>query len=463
MEHLTTLDDWTRSTSAQRETLVERSRERAGATAASHNAWTVVAEPDGCRPADGPLSGVALSVKDNVDVRGLTTTAASPLLASAPVEADAGAVAALRAAGAVVVGKTNMHELALGITSDNATHGPVRNPVDPTRTAGGSSGGSAASVALGVVPVALGSDTGGSVTIPASFCGVVGYRPSTGRWPGDGVVNLSTTRDTVGVHAWTVADARRVDAAVTHAPVPRAPLPVAGLRLGVPRSRHADLDPEVACVSAEALAALEAAGAHLFEVDVPDDLAVGAQDGTTLVLHEAPRLVRARLAAQGSPLAAAPLADLAALIASPDVRALFEVMAAHPVTAQAYADARAARWRLQRDHATVFARHGLDALVWPSVPVPPPLVGQATVALNGRDVPVFPTVTRNTGPGTVAGLPCVLVPAGRSTGGLPVGLSVEGRAHDDDHLLRVAAAVEGVLATPRAGAGVAAAWCRVLP
>ena len=458
VEHpATTLDDWTTRSPAERTMLVGRSRELAQATSATHGTWTSLAEPTGEEPAQGPLSGVAISVKDNIDVRGLATTAGSPLLASAPVEADAGAVSALRAAGAVVVGKTNMHELALGITSDNATHGPARNPADPARSAGGSSGGSAASVALGVVPVALGSDTGGSVTIPASFCGVVGYRPSTGRWPGDGMVTLSTTRDTVGVHAWSVADARRVDELVTHVPAPADTLAVAGLRLGLPRSRHADLDPEVARLTSDALAALEAAGAHLVEVDVADDVAVGAQAGTTLVFYEAPRLVRARLAAQGSLDATAPLADLAARVASPDVRALVELMAAQPVPAQEYTAARAARWRLQRDHAATFARWALDALVWPSVPVLPPLVGQNdSVVLNGRAVPVFATVTRNTGPGAVSGLPCVSVPAGRSAGGLPVGLSVEGRAHGDDHLLRVAAAVEDVLAPSAAGTAQAA-------
>ncbi len=188
-----------------------------------------------------------------------------------------------------------------------------------------------------------------------------------------------------------------------------------------------------------------------------DDVAVGAQAGTTKVFYEAPRLVRARLAAADSPHANASLADLATRMASPDVRALIELMAAQPVSAQEYAAVRAASWRLQRDHAATFARWALDALVWPSVPVLPPLIGEnEMVVLNGRAVPVFATVTRNIGPGAVAGLPCVSVPAGRGASGLPFGLAVEGRAHGDDHLLRVAAAVEDALTSSGAGADQAA-------
>lgn len=444
----TTLAGWLARPVHERAGLRERSWSLARGSGSRHHVWTTLAEPADGASTDGPLAGVAVSVKDNIDVRGLATTAGSTLLAADPVDADAATVAALRAAGAVVVGKTNMHELALGVTSDNATHGPVLLPAVPSRSTGGSSGGSAASVALGVVPVALGTDTGGSVSIPASCCGVVGFRPTTGRWPGDGVVQLSTSRDTVGVHTRTVADAQRVDAVITHARPARGPadpLPVVGLRLGVPRSRHAALDPEVAAVTSAALATLEAAGALLVEVDVGDDLAVGAGAGMTLVLFELARLLRARLTLRGSDLARAPLADIAARVASPDVRSVLEAVAASPVPPSAYDAARRSRWCLQRDLATTFDAGGLDALVWPTIPVLPPPVGAATVRLAGREEAVFPVLTRNTGPGSVAGLPVVTVPAGRSSAGVPVGLCVEGRPHGDDHLLRVAAAVEAAL------------------
>ncbi|HWO59215.1 MAG TPA: amidase family protein [Umezawaea sp.] len=409
------------------------------ARASTHGEWIGVAPVIGS--SEGPLAGFPFSVKDNIDVAGFPTTAGSRLLPDTPVAVDASVVNALRDAGAVVLGKTNLHELALGITGDNAAFGPTRNPVDPTRSAGGSSGGSAVSVALGLVPFGLGTDTGGSVTIPASFCGVVGFRPTTGRYPGDGVVNLSSSRDTIGVHARTVEVVRTVDEVVTGERRHVDPV-VRGLRVGVPRSRYADLDPEVAEVARGALAALTEAGAHLVELDVHDDLALGAGPGIELVLFEAPELLRPRL---GATLVDASPREWAALVESPDVRALVELMASSPVTPERYQAARASRWRLRRAYAEAFARAEVDVLIGPTVPIPPPPLGENdTVPLNGRAVPVFATGTRNTAPGTVAGLPMVSLPAGTTSAGLPVGMCLEGRPFDDARLLGTASAVEAV-------------------
>jgi mandelamide amidase len=409
------------------------------ARSSTHGEWIGVAGSVG--PAEGPLAGFPFSVKDNIDVAGFPTTAGSRLLADAPATVDASVVNALRDAGAIVLGKTNLHELALGVTGNNAAFGPTRNPADPTRSAGGSSGGSAVSVALGLVPFGLGTDTGGSVTIPASFCGVVGFRPTTGRYAGDGVVNLSHTRDTIGVHARTVEVVRTVDDVVT-GERRHADLAVEGLRVGVPRSRYTDLDPEVAEVARGALAALADAGAHLVDLDVHDDLALGAGPGIDLVLFEAPALLRPRLTAA---LVDAPPREWAALVESPDVRALVELMASSPVSPERYQAARASRLRLRRAYAEAFARAEVDVLIGPTVPIPPPLLGEDdTVVLNGRAVPVFATGTRNTGPGTVAGLPMVSLPAGVTSAGLPVGMCLEGRPFDDGRLLGAASAVEAV-------------------
>ncbi|MBB5953832.1 mandelamide amidase [Saccharothrix tamanrassetensis] len=404
------------------------------AEASVHGDWISVtrAIPSG----EGVLAGIPFSVKDNIDVQGDATTAGSPLLRNSPAAVDAGVVGALRDAGAVVVGKTNLHELAFGITSNNKAFGPVRNPVDPARSAGGSSGGSAVGVALGVVPFALGTDTGGSVTIPASFCGVVGFRPSTGRYPGDGVVNLSTSRDTIGVHARTVRDVRVVDEVITREPADFTPVALTGLRIGLPRSRFQDLDPEVARVVQEALSAVERAGAQLVDVDLGDDLAVAAGPGNDLVFFEAPRLLAHRVGSA--------VEHWADEIASPDVRALVETLSSSPLPVQAYQDARAARWRLQRSYAELFTR--VDVVMGPTAPVPPPLIGEDDVIpLNGRQVPIFPTVTRNAGPGTVAGLPMISLPAGDTRDGLPVGLCLEGHAFGDSRLLRIADAVQAAL------------------
>ncbi|MFC4080765.1 amidase family protein [Amycolatopsis samaneae] len=421
-------------------------------TATSHGAWISLAAAPGPHRA-GPLAGIPLAVKDNIDVAGLATTAGSPLFDGYVAEADAGIVSVLTGAGAVVLGKTNLHELAFGVTSDNACSGPVRHPRDPARSAGGSSGGSAVAVALGVVPIGLGTDTGGSVTVPSAFCGIVGFRPSTGRYPGDGLANLSHSRDTVGVHARSVREVRAVDAVVTATTTPDEPPPVAGLRIGVPRDRYRDVDPSVATAARDALAALEDAGARLVDVEVRDALASAAEHGIEIVRFECARLVRQRLLFTGSPLATAGFGEIAAKIASPDVRALVESLASAPVTAARYAAACAARWRLREAYRAAFAASGADALLWPTCPVAPPRLGRNdTVVLNGRAVPLFPAVIRNTEPGAVAGQPAVTLPAPVPDGAMPVGMCLEGPVFGDGELLRVAAAVEAVFAA-RAGQG----------
>jgi indoleacetamide hydrolase len=411
----------------------------ATASTASHNAYISVVEtpPDAVA---GDLGGVPFAVKDNIDVAGLPTTAGSPLLAEYVPEIDAGIVSVLRDAGAVVVGKTNMHELAFGVTSNNAAYGAVKNPVDPAFSAGGSSGGSAATVALGAVPFSLGTDTGGSVTLPASFCGVVGFRPTVGRYPSDGLVELSWTRDTVGLHTRTVAYARTVDAVIARTQPAPAPA-LAETVIGVLGSRFADVSAEVDEVAVRALASLRDAGVTLVDVDIPDDLALGGGPGLELVLYESERLLTARARLAGG--SDAVFGDLPSRIASPDVRGLAEMIAANPFPPSGYEAARRARWALRRSYAQVFEESGVHALIGPACPVPPPPIGvDDVVELNGRQEPLFPTVTRNTAPGTVAGVPMLTLPAGLTSTGLPVGMTLEGRFFGDDALLALGEEIE---------------------
>lgn len=261
------------------------------------------------------------------------------------------------------------------------------------------------------------------------------------------MVHLSTSRDTVGLHTRTVQDAQTLDALLTGAPTrPPSPDGVQGLRLGVLRSRFLDLDPAVERAGRAALDALDEAGAELVDVDVPDDLVLSGGPGIELVLYEAGPLLLSRARARTGRSASrqvGTLADLAARVASSDVRGLVQLMADAPLSPVAYEQARAARWQLRQAYADAFARSGADAFVGPTCPVLPPPVGQDdTVQLRGRDVPLFPTLTRNVAPGSVAGLPMLSLPLGAAEG-LPVGLCLEGRPFDDDRLLQVGAAVHG--------------------
>ncbi|GAA4692751.1 indoleacetamide hydrolase [Pseudonocardia yuanmonensis] len=413
--------------------------------------------------AAGPLAGVPVAVKDNIDTADLPTTGATAALAGSRPARDHVAVARLRAAGAVVVGKTNLHELAFGITCNNAHTGPVRNPHDPDRIAGGSSGGSAVAVATGVVPVALGSDTGGSMRVPAAHCGVVGFRPTVGRWGSGRVVPLSSTRDTVGVFARTVADAALVDRVVVDAATGTATVAAAGtatdavpdrpepdrLRLGIPRTGFwEDLDPDVDRCAAEVLDRLADAGAELVEVDLAAH-ELDARCGFPIVLYEVVRELPGYLAGLPGPHRELRLDEVVEQVASPDVRALLEAATAEPVPDDAYRVALAVRDDLRKAYTTALGGpdgRRLDALVYPTVPLPPaPLGHDATTPHNGRDVPVFLTNVRNTAPGSAAGMPAVSLPAGRSTTGLPIGISLEGLPGEDRALLAAAQRVEATL------------------
>ncbi|MGE3660045.1 MAG: amidase family protein [Pseudonocardia sp.] len=390
----------------------------------------------------GPLAGVPVAVKDNLDTRDFATTGATPALRDSRPGRDHLAVERLRAAGAAVVGKTNLHELALGITSNNAAFGPVRNPHDPTRSAGGSSGGSAVAVATGVVPVALGSDTGGSVRIPAAHCGIVGFRPTVGRWGSGRCVPISHTRDTAGAFATSVADVVEIDAVVTGAGA--APFPER-LRIGIPRTGfYGDLHPEVAASAARALDRLADAGVELVERDVVGAVELDAECGFPIVFAELVEDLPAYLATLPGPENKLTFADVLDQVVSPDVRGAMEVAASGTFGPAEHAAALEVRDRLRAAYAV--ALDGLDAIIYPTVALPaPPLGDDDMTELNGAQVPVFLTSIRNTAPGSTAGMPSISLPGGVTAAGLPVGISLEGLPGQDAALLAAAAYVERVL------------------
>lgn len=411
-------------------------------------AFVTVVDPDATDPGhpEGVLAGVPIAVKDNLDTADLPTTGGTPALHESQPGRDHHAVAMLREAGATVVGKTNLHELAFGITGNNAAYGPARNPHDPDRVAGGSSGGSAIAVATGVTAVALGTDTGGSLRVPASFCGIVGFRPTTGRWGSGRTVPLSGTRDTAGALATTVADVVLLDQVVTGDGPTTVPTARA-LRLGVPLPGFFDgLHPEVSDRVGEALDRLADAGVELVEVDVAGGHELDARCGFPIVFHEVVRELPRYLAS----LPEGPtLEEVLAQVASPDVRGALEHALAAPVPEDAYTECLQLREQLREayDRALRTADDGwLDALVYPTVPLPAPPVGDdVTTDLAGRDVPVFATVVQNTAPGSTAGMPALSLPCGTTSAGLPVGLSLESLPGADGALLAAARRVEQLL------------------
>ena len=386
----------------------------------------------------GPLHGVPISIKDILDVRGLPTTAASRVREGHVAARDAATVAHLRQAGAVFVGKTNLHEFAFGTTNEDSAFGPARNPHDPSRSPGGSSGGSAASVAAGMALATIGTDTGGSIRIPAAACGLVGLKPSLGEVSIDGVVPLSRTMDHVGPLARTVADACLVHHALlgdAHATLP-APMPLHGLRLAIPRGYFCDLlDPEVRARFDEATDRLRAAGVHVDDIEIHHTAAI-ALVYLHIVLSDA-------AAYHASTLDAMPDRY------TPNVRVRLEM--GRYVLAEDYVRALAGREVLKREIDAALAQH--DALVLPTMPIAAPPLGATTVQVGDRTEPVRNVMLRLTQPFNVTGHPAISIPSGRTTSGLPCALQLVGCRMQTDALLRVALACEPQITPgfPRSG------------
>jgi mandelamide amidase len=390
-----------------------------------------------------PLAGVPLAIKDNIDTADLPTSSGTRTLLSCRPTRNAAVVQRLLQSGGLIAGKTNLHELALGGTTHNAVTGACRNPWNPMRIPGGSSGGSAVAVASRMVPAALGTDTGASVRLPAALCGVVGFRPSIGRYASQGILHLSPSKDTVGPMARSVSDVALLDALLSQDSPDVPDVSLKGLRLGIPRGDFFEgADPQVLTVIEQALDTLVSEGVVCVTLDVPDLKQHNEATGSTLVMFEMMQTLPAYAKAQGLSMD-----DLLAGVGSPDVALLLSGQLGHErVTATAYAAALAKQQKLQAAYARHFTDHRLDALAFPTcLMTAPPIGHDDLVDLLGQSVHTFKTLIRNTDPGSNAGLPGITLPAGLTAEGLPVGLELDGPLGTDRHLLGVAAAIERVL------------------
>jgi aspartyl-tRNA(Asn)/glutamyl-tRNA(Gln) amidotransferase subunit A len=381
----------------------------------------------------GPLHGVPVALKDLIDTAGVRTTAGSELYKDRIPNQDAEVVRRLRLAGAVIVGKNNLHEFAYGGSSLVSFFGDVHNPWDLGRIAGGSSGGSAAAVVAGLAYAAIGTDTAGSIREPAALCGCVGLKPTYGRVSSRGVIPLSTSLDHVGPLAATVVDAAVILQAIAgydSADIATADVPVAdyvsalregakSLRVGVPRAYFFDdLDPEVASAMEHALRAMATLGAEITEVqlDVPTDRTLQMAESYAYhaeTVARSPELYR------------------------PET--LRRIQSGEKVSAADYIQRRRELEEVRRTIHAVFA--DLDVLVTPTMPMPAPDIADLKAdpdALRPAELKLL----GNTRPFNVWGLPAISIPSGFTESGMPIGLQIAGPPWREDMVLRLAQAYE---------------------
>jgi len=398
----------------------------------------------------GALRGIPIGLKDNIDTVDAPTSGGTPALADHRPSEDAEVVARLRRQGAIIGAKCNMHELSFGPTSNNAFTGPVLNPFDPSRTAGGSSGGSAVAVAVGLHPGTIGADTGGSSRVPAAFCGVIGLRPTLGRYPSEGMIPISPNRDTAGPMARTVADILLLDAALAGAPLtPVAEPQPAELRIGLPRAGFLEgLAGPVDDAFWQSVEALRRAGVEFVDIDIDESVRLANQAGDVIAQYEFTEALGAYLRASGSPLT---VPEVLAEVASPDVQgAVGMSVARHEAGPDVYHEAMRRRDTARDLYHRVLQDAGVQLMLHPSSPVSPQRYDLEVVEFAGRSLSAFHAYTWHGNFGGVLGFPAISLPAGRASDGMPFGIELAAAASDDARLLAAAATLERLLPAPTA-------------
>ena len=392
----------------------------------------------------GPLHGIPIGIKDNLATAGIRTTVGSKVLADYVPDEDAEAVRRCKEAGAVILGKENLEEFAAGMTSNNAHYGAVRNPWNLDHVPGGSSGGGGANVASGVTFASLGTDFGGSVRLPGTFCGIVGLKQTFGRVSQRGLLVTSYNGDHIGPMTRTVRDCAlmlqamagydSLDPSTVPVPVPdysaRLGQDVKGLKVGVPLHHYFDLlHPEVERAVRQAIGALERLGMTAREVALPMMRYAAALRfpvmADSIVTHEP-------LIEKGRPQYGA------------DV--LYRTLAGQFVLGRDYAKGMKVQRLIKEEHVRVL--NEVDVLITPTAPIPAPRIADKTVVVGNKTHPVrgpgSGSVSRNTSPSNSTGLPAISVPCGLTSSGLPIGLQLIGRPFDEALLLQIAYAYEAV-------------------
>ena len=385
----------------------------------------------------GPLHGIPISLKDNIYTKGIRTTAGSKILKDFVPLHGAGVVAKLREAGAVILGKTNMHEFAYGVTSNNPHFGPVRNPWDLSRIPGGSSGGSAAALAAGLCYGSIGTDTGGSIRIPAALCGVVGFKPTLGLVSVEGVVPVSPTLDCVGPLARSTHDAALLadpilERSRTQPLLSQATRGKRKFRVGLPKDfAFKILSVDVQYIIDRAVRRLERAGVTLVELNLP--LLHESEDaGNQIAWAEATHYHQQ---AGWFPSRSSDYGE--------DVRTRIELGA--KVSATAYLQALDVRLRFIQQFHMALEHAKINALAVPTTPIGAPAIGEETTSVNGENHPTRALLLRLNRPANLAGVPAISIPCGLTSDGLPVGLQFISAVGDELRLTQVVSAFEELL------------------
>lgn len=398
------------------------------------------------------LMGILIAVKDNIHVAGFPNSAGTPALADFKPQSSAAIIQKLIDHGAIIVGKTNMHELAFGVTGYNtAMHieGVVgtRNAVNPLHIAGGSSSGSAVAVAAGMVPIAIGTDTGASIRLPSALNGCVGFRPTVGRYSQENITPISHTRDTAGPIAHTVSDVILIDQLITQEPK-KEPLQPHQIRLGINPYFWNHLDEDVREQAHIALELLKEAGVEIINVDMPNLEQLNHAISFPVVVYEGKYDLIQYLKDHHVNLTIENVVDQ---ISSPDVQAIFkqnilpqliqdqtgQLVPVLPFYEKAISEARP---QLLELYQNTFKAHNLHALLLPTSPIVAPLANEQVSSIEN-----FQTLIRNTDPGSNIGLPGLSLPIGKGVKSkLPVGLEIDGLPHHDSEILAIGMALEEI-------------------